>query len=316
MLSRQVRTLQMQSNFGNTQYQRQSMQFVSREDGSSQGPTQNGPIAFAVNCFYQATPAFRGTLDALGLAGFALVPTGVQGGTVYWDKSALSSAGPTLQDKFNWMARTNVDTVSPIQYYPLTAFHIFKLRVPVLLYTGPIKFKFQFIKTKRLPGNSNLISYNLPAHLGAYNSLCSTDIAQRRSLSKKYHEILQTKYITIGNKDIGSAPGLVASQTTGRTAVIEKSVTMKYTFGRGALVRPDYNPTTSAGFYGANFCDVIDDDHVIWCLISSNIGKWATPIVQPAAGTTPAVYASPYELECYRYLKWKDQDGDVWGGGT
>jgi hypothetical protein len=96
--------------------------------------------------------------------------------------------------------------------------------------------------------------------------------------------------------------------------MIEKKVMMNYAFTKRDLVRCDYQASDTADMWARGFTNAIDDDEIIWCLISSNLDKWQNQILAPAAGTSPAVTAPPYELECYRYLKWRDTDGN-WGGG-
>lgn len=314
VLARQVTKLQNQ-HWGDLQYQRQTCQFVTTGPGSTQGPINTSPVAFAVNCFYNETPWYRGIVNAQTGECFYGTVSAPGANIVQWVKSAAALATPAIAAESNWMQMTNFDTISTTQYMPITAFHIFKVRIPVLLYTGPIKFKFQFIKTKRLPNRSSAIKVSLPTYLGAYHSLASGDLTTRRQLSKKYHKVLQTKYITIGNKDIGAAPGLQTSISTGKTTVIEKTVTMNYQFTRRDLVRPDFTGNETQQAAALAFHDAIDGDDIVWCLVSSNIEKWQSPLLAPGAGTSPPVYAQPYELECFRYIKWRDQDGEVWGGG-
>jgi len=311
VLARQVVKLQ-QMHWGDLQYQRQTCQMVSTGPASSTGPVTSSPVLFAVNNFFNLAPWYQGRV-AGGQAGFGLVQApGGGGATVIWNKT--NNATPALDDEYNWMRMTNTDNPSYVQYMPVIAYHKFKVRVPVLLYTGPIRFKFQFIKTKKMPADSRYIKYGLPDRLGAYHSLIATDLTARRALSKKYHKVLQTKYITISNSDIGSAPGLQTSITTGKTTIIEKDVTMTYQFTNRDLVRCDFLRTDSATDWANNFKDAIDHDEIVWCLISSNLEKWESAELVAAAGTSPPVYAPPFELECSRYIKWRDNDG-VWGGG-
>lgn len=311
ILSRQVAKLQNRT-WGMMQYARQTCQFVSTPTGNGNGPSVANPVYMCVDNFYNSAPWYMGTINGTNDATFAYPGGPGTAGAIVWDKNPAATAGPTMNDAYNWMLRTNTDAVDDIQYMPVSAFMMFKIRVPALRTKGPLYFRFDMFQTRRMPF-SDLVKYNLPQYGGAYNSLMATDLTRRRQLSKKYHKLISTKIIKIGQKDIPAAPALSPTATDGKTAIVERFVKFNYQFGKHHLIRPDFTGVSSDE-YGQTFYKTLDPNKLTWVMISTNIDKWQTQLVSEP-GAVPAVYAKqPYEIECHRTLKWRDLDGEAWGG--
>lgn len=311
ILSRQVAKLQNRT-WGMQQYSRQTCQFVSTPTGNGNGPSTANPVYFCVDNMYDTAPWYMGTINGTNDATFAYPGGPGTAGAIVWNKSTAASAGPTMNDAYNWMLRNNSDAVDDVQYMPISAFMMFKVRVPVLRTTGPLYFRFDLFQTRKMPF-SDIVRYNLPQYGGAYHSFMTTDLTIRRRLSKKYHKLLATKVIKIGQSDIPAAPALSPTETDGKTAIIERYVKFNHQFSKHHLLRPDFTGISSDE-YAQNFYKTIDPNKLTWLMISTNIGKWSTQIVSDP-GVTPVKYAKqPYEIECFRYLKWRDLDGEAWGG--
>lgn len=315
-LSRAVAKLQQQ-HWGDLQYQRQSCQLVSDGAGTSEGPTVSSPILFAVNNFHDTAPLYLGTIGvtAPGECSFkypddSLGPTN----PIFWAKDNLSTAGPSILNKHNWMVKTNTDLVNAIQYKPVSCYYVFKVRVPLNPLTNPIYFKFTWLKTRKMGLETDEQAYQLPLALGAYNSLMVSDLAARRFLSKKYHHVLQEKVVKFDNKDIPGGMGYQAGITAKDTTVVSKTVTMKHQFGPKDLVRTDSENVSQASI-ATSWYKKQDPEDIIWCLISTNLPDWINLAMGPPTGNPPVTnrYRDPFEIEMYRYLKWRDDSG-VWGG--
>lgn len=251
-LSRQVRNLQNQ-RLGEIQSHTQYLIL----QGDSR-PLAARPILFGLNNFYDQ-PVYAGTQNA-GVASYSQVAT-LQRQTFRSD----------LNDEYEWNARRNSDTVSPIEYKPIFT----RLNFTFSFNTSsislePRRVRITILKVKPYI-SSNKLSVELPQALGAYRWLANQPWDGKNYFDKKYHTILYDKFINVKKPDSG-------------VSTIVRECRIDWKFPVGMVLKPDIDSTA-----GQNFWTNTKTSDQIWCMISTdadssltacNIGKfdvWRDP---------------------------------------
>lgn len=309
-LAKQVRTLQLK-HYGDVQYQRQQCKFFTTQGLPTPtytgGITQMNPLVFPFNCFYDNTPLYLGTVSTTtGDCGYEVMtstqtqPSG--GSQVLWDKDGFGQFN--VNAKHDWQRRNNLNTVDPIQYLPLSSALKIHIKMPMFQGSEPVYWNVKLIKTKKMALNNDKMEYGLPAYAGAYFGLALDDLVQRRSLSKKYHTVLQDKWI----KMVPPASSKSVGNTQSKPNIVERSINLYHSF-KGKPVRPQLQTTQQAQL-GADFWQYVAEDEVIWCLISNSIKGWVNP---PDSQSSGSAGNTPITVSMRRVNKWRDETG-TWGG--
>jgi len=237
VLSRQVKALQ-NSKFGD----RQSIFMTAKLTDAVGLPTADAPVTFMLNDFYDANPIYRGTVTSDGHAGYISVGT--------WQKPTYKSG---LQDAYEWTARMNEDTVSTIEYVPISRKLFMNFSYTIPAGTAPVRLRVTIFRTKRQPVATAIVNYAMPYALGAYRYMSVPAGADYRNIfSPKYHSVLQDKWMTIRSPATGSTKST-------------RSISIPYAFPQKSL-KPDFNSNPT----GQKLWTNLPQDDCIWCLISTS----------------------------------------------
>jgi len=237
VLSKQVKALQ-NSKFGD----KQSIFMTTKLTDAVGLPTADAPCAFMLNDFYNNHPVYRGTIDGNGHAGNITVAT--------WDKPTYKSG---LQDAYEWTARMNTDSVSTIEYLPISRKLFMNFSYTIPAGTVPVRVRVTIFKTKKQPLATSIVNYSMPYALGAYRYMCVPAGADYRNIfSPRYHTVIQDKWITLRSPSTG-------------TLKSTRSIAIPYAFPQKSL-KPDFTDSPT----GQKLWTNLPQDECVWCLISSS----------------------------------------------
>lgn len=244
-LSKQVKLLQLQ-RYGSKQYQRQYAIIDNAQP--LQECNDKKPLAFVMNSFYNANDIYQGNVSATGVPSATF--TGIQ-----LLKQVFSV---DLKDQFQWNEQNAQETVSLIQYLPV--YTKVKFTLSGMLKGGvhstlPIRYRFTFFKLKNQPIVSDVHDMSLPETLGAYWYLCSDNFSTKNYFSKKRHEVLMDRYVSIQ-----PPPADIDTLNVYRTIEMPFSFPSTKTLARNSTATPP----------GQTFNINIPQEDVIWCVISTN----------------------------------------------
>lgn len=285
-LSKQVRSLQL-SKFGNIQRQVQSCQLSSQNNDNM--PTNSKPLFFCFNDFFDNQPVYQAKVTA----GVAAVPTFSQ--VKSFRKQMYNT---NLEDKYEFNQRNNQDTVSQLEYLPLSC----NLRMQFHgdfegTYQYPVRYRVTIFKLKNAPNQSSAIDVALPASMGALWLMCEDNPTKRNHFSKQYHTILLDQFITIKNPVVQNSDD--ADKVVRR---VYRNLNLNYTFPRGKAsnpksLKPNKEPPVPPATDQETLWSNIDQTDLIWCLISCNsTGDTQNPPVYPA-----------FNIDMQRSLAWRDR---------
>lgn len=237
-LARQVKALQ-NHRFGELQ---NHTQFALIQSGNL--PTNDRPIAFMLNDFYDQM-----TYKGVNLSGNATFAPAVQ-----LQRQTYKS---DLNDNYEWNAKRNTDTVSPIQYKPVYT----RLRLSFdALFDGSDyaeTMRVTILKVKSYEATNKLF-VTLPTALGAYRNLSERDYSPDRNyFDKQYHSVLYDKWVSFRPKAMDSSD----------SSKIRKQVTISWRY-KDEVFKPDFTDAPS----GQTFWTNVPQNQQYWVLISASSG--------------------------------------------
>lgn len=285
-LSKQVRDLQL-NRFGNLQRQVQSCTLTSQNNDDM--PYTHSPLFFCFNDFYDVQPVYKASVSA----GLQTVPVFTQVKSM-----RKQNYNTNLEDKYEFNQRNNQDTVSQLEYLPVSC----NLRMQFHgdfegNYQFPVRYRITIFKLKNAPNQSSAIDVALPATMGALWKMCEDDPNKRNHFSKQYHQVLVDRWLTI-------KPPTVQDSTAAQNVVrrVYRNLNINYTFPRGKAdkpksLKPNKEPPIPPATDQETLWSNIAQEDLIWCLISCN-----------STGDTqnPAVYPQ-FNIDMQRKLVWRDR---------
>lgn len=204
-------------------------------------PLHDKPIAFAMNDFYDNAGIYLGTNNS-GTATYSTLTN--------WSHTTYQG---DMNDQFEWNARMNADTVSKVQYLPISRTVYFNITYTMLTNKLPLKLRFTLFTTKKQPTGSGNVDYSMPHTLGAYRNM-AVDVGNpaRNYFSPRYHNVLHDQWVTLDSDPATPKRGV-------------KTVKIPFVFKPKEIVPDFIDPVKPIWQF-------IDPDEVIWCLISSSAG--------------------------------------------
>jgi len=263
-LARQVKGLQMTQN-GSVQRAVQHFSF-----SPSEMPTAHHPVLFCLNNFYQDAVIVRGTTATI--QGQADVGSFTSLGSWHQRNDGHVSS---LHPMHKWDYRASLDTVSALQYCPLSSHLKMDIKLGNHKCLAPLKFRITFF-VRKTTRNNDFASINdkLPLYAGAFRNMAHDDMSQRREFSPFLHKILYDKWIVIPPKqdlyrDLGPENTPVNAEIHHQT---HRFISIPWKFD-GKLLKPDLDrKAESSGDYAAEtFYSNVPVSQQIWCCISSNM---------------------------------------------
>jgi len=244
VLSRQVKALQ-NAKFGD----RQSVFMTAQLETAANLPQVTAPIAFLMNDFYDDHPIHKGTVSS-GHASY--ISVGAFGKPTYV---------ASLEDAYEWTARMNTDTVSQVEYVPLSRKLFINFTYVIPANTPPVRLRVTIFKCKRQPVATSVVNYSMPYALGAYRHMCVEAGASYRNIfSPVYHQVIIDKWLTIRAPSTGSLTST-------------RSVSIPYAFPQKAI-KPDFTTTPA----GQKLWTNVPQEDLVWCMISTSEGV-TNPVV-------------------------------------
>lgn len=302
-LSRQVKSLQMTQN-GQIQRAFQHISFLPTEM-----PTTHCPLLFCVNNLYQDAVVVRGATHNVGSD--ADVGTFTSAGT--WLQRNDSHVA-SLHPMHKWDYRASLDSVSALQYNPLSSNLKFQFTFSNYYTNAPMKFRITIFSRKTSRNNDfAAINDKLPQYAGAFRNMAHDDLSQRREFSPYLHKILYDKWVTInpredayrdiGHHDATSASDAFAYANEKHYNRVQRFISIPWKFD-GKTLKPDLDrKTATSGDYAAEtFYSNVPISRQIWCCISSNI----TPGANGHPGNLSDIGAS---MQIMRSNTWRDKHG-------
>jgi len=261
-LAKQVKSLQL-TRFGELQRQHQSCNLSYTT--ALQTPLVTKPLAFCVNDFYNGNKIYQGQVN----------PATQMPQTTTAAQMKKQTFDLDIADGFQWNEKNNQNTVSLLEYLPVYTKLKFTLTGQIRGTAGhALRYRFTLFKTKHLALSNSVQSYAMPSSLGAYWYMCSNDPTLKNYFSKKYHTVLQDKYVTI----------MPPSDPSG-VQKIYRTVEMPFSFGNIKSMRPQITATPASQTVWTN----VSRDELIWCLISCN-----------------TVSGQEVNINFDRYIVWRD----------
>lgn len=314
VLARQVRTLQLQ-RYGFLQYQRQGVTLISTRQGTGDGPSLSTPIAFPLNCFYDKTRLITGIVDPNAGSTSFQESVNASGQEIWWQK-AQNQGVINLDAQYDWMQRTNKDTVDPTQYLPYKTTLNIKFELPMWANDQPQLYRVTVFKCKKMAVNNTDQLYHMPFQFGSYYGMAQKDPNYRRMFSKRFHTILLDKWVRMNPKANAISQ---YNRNASEAPYVVRNIRFTYQFKGRKPIRPDFDSTVQASDYGSRpFWNHIDQDEIIWCMISSST-SWQNPLahgtIDPTThATTPGPPGwQPIRINMTRLNVWRDAEG-TWGG--
>lgn len=272
-LARQVKSLQL-SKLGSKQFQ---FQAATIRANVTTPISIVAPMFFAANSFYNGTDIYRGTVNPQ-----TNVPTyQVMGGNIpiNFQKQTFDTG---LENEYQWNERANLDSVNKVQYLPVFMNYKFRFFGQMNVGAQPLRYRVTFFKMKRQAVPNSVINMALPQTGGAYWHMCDDDALTRNHFSKSYHHVIADRFVTF-----------YPPTDTNSVKMVNKIVSIKHAFNTTTPLKPNIGTNPA----GQKFWSNINQDEIIWCLISTNY---------PSGTTHPNIVIS---IE--RGLTWRDQTGTL-----
>ena len=286
VLAKQVRDLQL-NRFGNVQRQVQACTLSSQNNDDM--PTASTPIFFCFNDFYDVQPVYQ-----------AKVQTGLTTQPVFSQVKTMrkQNYNTNLEDKYEFNQRNNQDTVSQLEYLPVSCRLSMQFHGDFEgTYIHPVRYRVTIFKLKNAPNQSSAIDVALPATMGALWKMCEDDPTKRNHFSKQYHQVLVDRWLTI-------RPPTVQDSTAAGNVVrrVYRTLNINYTFPRGKAstpksLKPNKEPPIPPATDQETLWSNIAQEDLLWCLISCN---------STGPAQTPAVYPA-FNIDLQRSLAWRDR---------
>ena len=259
-LSKQVRSLQLMQ-YGDTQYQYQFIKLRPSVDlsYSQQLPSMQHPVFFAANSFYLNTPVYRAEVNPAGYSQFPQLVDYDNGGIpMIFQKQEFNV---NLDDRYQWNQVNNLNTVSKVEYLPISMKYKFRFLGKIAHNKGlqtPIRYRITLFTTKATPVSNSIKDYILPSAAAGYRFLCVDDPENRQHFHKGYHKIISDRFVTFTPP---TDPSSVAQ--------INTLVEMQHAFP-AKLLKPNIQKLP-VDISNQRFWTNIAPEDTIWCMISSNL---------------------------------------------
>lgn len=279
-LSKQVKSLQL-NRYGDRQYMYQ----VAKMDPTF-GPQLKSPVFFCASSFFNNEPLYRGVVDPTTLNASYQIIGNTPATQVMFKKPTFDV---DINQNYQWVEQqANKTSISRIEYLPLYMNHKITFQGNMQSTDAPVRYRITMFKTKRQPLPSNVKNFSLPAAAGAYWYMCSDDYAQRNRFSKSYHQVISDKWVVLNPPNQHTD---AQSQLEGNRKSVRKTLNMNYTFKTNKPYKPNIGATPAS----QNFWTNVEEDHIIWFMISSNIQQGSV--------------AKEPSIQIERSLGWRDNQG-------